>query len=216
MSRTEGTILQVFAKVPTPGAVKTRLVPRLGATGAARLHENLVRHALRSACEAKLGAVVLYCAPDCDHPFLVRCAEEYGVRLRAQSAGNLGERMHNALKDGLRESERVLLMGSDCPILGAPQLRAAAAALTAGIDLVLVPAEDGGYVLIGAREIDRAAFDGVSWGSAGVMQQTRDRLMGLGWSWTEQPTLWDVDRLEDLDRLAQSEFRGLVPTTEAA
>jgi rSAM/selenodomain-associated transferase 1 len=216
MSRTEGTILQVFAKAPIPGVVKTRLIPRLGATGAARLHENLVRHALRSAREAKLGEVVLYCAPDCDHPFFARCAGDFGVSLRAQSAGNLGDRMHNALEEGLCESERVLMMGSDCPVLGAPQLQAAAAALTTGIDLVFVPAEDGGFVLIGAREIDRVAFDGVSWGSATVMQQTRDRLMGLGWSWSEQPTLWDVDRLEDLDRLAHSEFRGLAATTEAA
>jgi rSAM/selenodomain-associated transferase 1 len=216
MSRTEKTIVQVFAKAPIPGAVKTRLMPRLGAIGAARLHENLVRHALRMACDAKLGEVVLYCAPDCDHPFFIRCAGEFGVTLRAQSAGNLGDRMHDALEQGLRDATRVLLMGTDCPVLGAAQLQAAAAALTTGIDLVFVPVGDGGYVLIGARAIDRLAFDGVGWGGATVMQQARDRLMGLGWSWNEQPTLWDVDRLEDLDRLAQSEFRGLVPTTEAA
>jgi hypothetical protein len=216
MSRTEGTLIQAFAKAPVPGAVKTRLIPRLGATGAARLHENLVWHALRSAAEAKLGEVILYCAPDCDHPFFIRCASEFGVKLRAQSAGNLGDRMHNALQEGLRQSGRVLLMGTDCPVLGAAQLHAAAAVLTAEIDLVFVPSEDGGYALIGAREIDRMAFDGVAWGTATVMEQTRDRLMELDRSWSEQPTLWDVDRLEDLDRLAHSEWGSLVPTTEAA
>jgi rSAM/selenodomain-associated transferase 1 len=216
MSRTEGTLIQVFAKSPIAGAVKTRLIPRLGATGAARLHENLVRQALRSACEAKLDEVVLYCAPDCDHPFFARCAGEFGVTLRPQSTGNLGERMHDALAQGLRESRRVLLMGTDSPALGAAQLRTAAAAFAPGIDLVFVPVEDGGYVLIGAGEIDRMVFDGVNWGSATVMQQTRDRLMSLGWNWSEQPTLWDIDRPEDLDRLLHSEFHGLVPTTEAA
>jgi uncharacterized protein len=216
MSRTEGTTIQVFAKAPIAGAVKTRLIPRLGATGAARLHQNLVRHAVSVACEAKLGKVVLYCAPDCEHPFFVRCAEEFGVTLRAQSTGDLGERMHGALEQGLRDSGCVLLMGTDCPALGIARLQAAAAAFTQGIDLVFVPAEDGGYVLIGAREIDRAVFDGVDWSSGTVMRQTRDRLMNIGWSWSEQPTLWDIDRPQDLDRLAHSEFRGLVPTTEAA
>jgi uncharacterized protein len=216
MSRAEGTIIQLFAKAPDAGAVKTRLIPRLGATGAARFHENLVRHALASACEAKLAEVVLYCAPDCEHPFFIRCAEEFGVALRTQSTGNLGDRMHDALREGLRERAHVLLMGTDCPALHAGRLQAAAAAFAPGIDLVFVPAEDGGYVLIGAREIDRMVFANVSWGSATVMQQTRDRLMQLGWSWSEQPTLWDVDRVEDLDRLAHSEYRGLVPSTEAA
>jgi rSAM/selenodomain-associated transferase 1 len=216
MNRTEGTIVQVFAKAPIPGAVKTRLIPRLGAAGAARLHENLVRHTLSAACAARVGAVVLYCTPDSEHAFFVRCAGEYGISLRTQSTGNLGERMHDALAEGLREAACVLLMGTDCPALGTAQLQAAGAALTPGIDLVFVPAEDGGYTLIGARDIDRIAFDGVSWGSATVMQQTRDRLMNIGWSWSELPTLWDIDRPEDLDRLARSEFRALVPATEAA
>jgi glycosyltransferase A (GT-A) superfamily protein (DUF2064 family) len=83
---------------------------------------------------------------------------------------------------------------------------------------VFVPAEDGGYVLVGAQHISRAAFDGIPWGSATVMQRSRDKLMELGWSWSECPTLWDIDRPGDLDRLQQSGFAHLLPgaATEAA
>jgi glycosyltransferase A (GT-A) superfamily protein (DUF2064 family) len=94
-------------------------------------------------------------------------------------------------------------MGADCPALDSAALCAAASALSAEAELVFVPAEDGGYVLIGARRIDIAVFGSIEWGSASVMQQTRERLRALQWKWREQPVLWDVDRPEDLDRLQQ-------------
>jgi uncharacterized protein len=203
MSAADTIRVLVFAKAPVAGAVKTRLAPRLGVEGAARLHEALVRHTLTAACEAALGEVVLCCAPDCTHAFFQRCAQEHGVPLLPQSAGNLGDRMHAALSQGLADCARVLLVGTDCPALDTAAMRAAAAALGADTDLVFVPAEDGGYALIGARRIDGAVFNQVTWGSADVMQQTRERLRTLGWNWAEQPMLWDVDRPEDLDRLLQ-------------
>jgi rSAM/selenodomain-associated transferase 1 len=204
MSRTEDTLTLVFAKAPVAGEVKTRLIPRLGAVDAARLHENLVRHALAAAREAGLGKIVLCCAPDCAHPFFGHCADEFGATLQPQSAGNLGDRMHHALRQALRSCKRALLIGTDCPALDAAGLRAAAAALAPGTDLVFVPAEDGGYALVGARRVDARVFSAIDWGNATVMQQTRDRLRTLGWNWRERPTLWDVDRPADLDRLQQS------------
>jgi glycosyltransferase A (GT-A) superfamily protein (DUF2064 family) len=114
--------------------------------------------------------------------------------------------MHSAMSQALARYPRVLLAGTDCPPLDAEALRAAAASLAPGTDLVFVPAEDGGYVLIGARRVTPAAFDGIDWGNAGVMQQTRDRLQALGWNWRERPVLWDVDRPADLDRLRESGF----------
>jgi rSAM/selenodomain-associated transferase 1 len=206
MDRAERTRTLVFAKAPVAGEVKTRLISSLGAAGAALLHEKLARHTLATVRGAGLGDIVLCCAPDCAHPFFQQCAREFGALLQSQSTGNLGDRMHSAISQALAGNARVLLAGTDCPALDAEALKAAAAGLAPGTDLVFVPAEDGGYVLIGARRVTPAVFDGIDWGNAGVMQQTRDRLQALGWTWREQPALWDVDRPADLDRLRQSGF----------
>ena len=104
-----------------------------------------------------------------------------------------------------------LLIGTDCPALTADHLRAAADVLRAGSDAVLIPAEDGGYVLIGARVPHPALFDAMPWGTAGVMAETRRRLVALGLSWREPATLWDVDVPADLERLRVAGWQDLIP-----
>jgi hypothetical protein len=199
----------VFAKAPVPGAVKTRLIPRLGAEGATRLHKALVQRTLKVALDAGIGAVELCCAPHAAHPFFADRAREFAIDLTVQSAGDLGDRMGHALQQALRTVPAALLIGTDCPALATEHLRAAAAALEAGSDMVFVPAEDGGYTLVGARRIDVRVFDEIAWGSARVMDQTRRNLKKMGWAWTELPTLWDLDRPEDLDRLPPDLLSGL-------
>jgi glycosyltransferase A (GT-A) superfamily protein (DUF2064 family) len=98
----------------------------------------------------------------------------------------------------------VLLIGTDCPALDVAALRAAAAALEAGDDAVLVPAEDGGYVLVGLARPVAALFDRIAWGSDRVMRESRERLRAAGLRWRELAPSWDVDRPEDLARLAAS------------
>lgn len=190
----------VFARTPEPGAAKTRLIPRLGAAGAAELHARMTRRALDTACAAFPGAVELCCAPDAAHPSF---RDIGAVRLEEQGPGDLGERMHRALA---RAVGPALLIGSDCPALTPGYLHAAAAALESGAEAVIGPAEDGGYVLIGARRSVPALFTGIEWGSAGVLDAQRERLRALGWRWAELARLWDVDRPADLERL-----RGLAP-----
>jgi rSAM/selenodomain-associated transferase 1 len=192
--------LIVFARAPVPGRVKTRLVPLMGEAGAARLHAQLVERTLRTAQAAGFSDIYLYCSPGTRGEFFKSMRERFGVRLRAQGPGDLGDRMYRALG---RNAPGVLI-GSDCPALRPADLRAAARALQAGFDAVLSPAEDGGYPLIGLRRVSRRLFDGVSWGSARVLDQTRRRLARLGWRWTELRTLWDVDRPEDVARLRRS------------
>jgi glycosyltransferase A (GT-A) superfamily protein (DUF2064 family) len=97
----------------------------------------------------------------------------------------------------------VLLIGTDCPALTPQHLRAAAGALAGGDDAVVLPAEDGGYVLVGVRAPHPGLFEGIAWGGEQVMAQTRVRLRALGLRWSEPVTLWDVDRPDDLDRLAR-------------
>jgi len=196
--------VMVFAKAPTPGRVKSRLVPVLGETAAAALHRQLAERTLVTARAAGLGQVELWCAPGTKDAFFVACAGQYGVSLRAQGEGDLGMRMARALESALAEGETGVLIGSDCPALTPEYLRKAAAALAQGCDAVIGPAEDGGYVLIGlARGPAAALFENVAWGTSTVMQETRTRLGTLNWRWRELTTLWDVDRPEDLARLAR-------------
>jgi rSAM/selenodomain-associated transferase 1 len=205
MSRTNSDDrLLVFAKAPRPGTVKTRLISVLGEEGAAALHERLVKRTLAMACATGIGQVELWCAPDTDDPFLRYCGGHYGVSLVPQTDGDLGARMRDAFKRALASARRVILIGTDCPALTTDHLHNACRLLAAGRDAVLVPAEDGGYVLIGLTRYDARLFDGIGWGEAGVMEATRTRLHALGWRWEELETLWDVDRPEDYRRLLAS------------
>lgn len=194
--------MAVFAKAPVPGEVKTRLVPLLGAQAAAELHADLVRAALGTASRAGLGPVLLWCAPDPGHPFFADCAASFGVELREQRGGHLGERMARAF-EAMLPGGPALLIGSDCPALTEADLRTAATSL-ATHDCVLQPAEDGGYVLVGLSRPVAGLFEGIRWGGADVMRETRGRLRATGATWRELPRRWDVDRPEDYQRLAMS------------
>jgi rSAM/selenodomain-associated transferase 1 len=191
------TRIIVFARAPVPGEAKTRLIPALGAEGAARLHARLVERTLATACAAGVGAVELCCAPDATHPFFAACAARFGVALTAQGAGDLGARMRRALA----VARPAVLIGSDCPAMTPDYLRGAAGALGDGCDLVFGPADDGGYVLVGANRLNAGCFERISWGGAEVMATQRLRLRAGGLRWTELAPLWDVDRPGDLERL---------------
>jgi hypothetical protein len=197
----ENSTLIVFARAPIPGVVKTRLMPMLGAEGAAALHVRLVKHALATARKASFAHVELHCAPDAEDPFFRFCAGHYKVSVRAQVEGDLGARMHAAFESALATGPRALLIGSDCPALTARHLRHADQALRDGADAVFAPCEDGGYALIGLTHPDRRLFEDIAWGGETVMAETRRRLAALGWKWRELDTLWDVDRPEDYQRL---------------
>jgi uncharacterized protein len=194
----------VFAKAPEPGKVKTRLIPLLGEEGAAALHARLVQRALSVACAADTGPVELACTPDTEHPFFRNCAERYRVTLARQSDGDLGIRMHEACLRAFGHSGAALIIGADCPALTAEHLRAGRDVLAQSHEAVLVPAEDGGYVLIGLKRCNRRLFEAIDWGGPNVMAETRSRLSRLGWNWFELPALWDVDRPEDYERLVAS------------
>ena len=189
----------VFARAPRPGRVKTRLAPLLGAEGAARLHARLVARTLATATAA--GRVELHCDPGTRDLFFRSMRRRFGVTLRAQGKGDLGERMYRAFRRTMRRHRPVVLVGSDCPALVAADLHAAARALQGGVDAVFSPAEDGGYALIGLRRLSPRLFADIAWGGPDVMAQTRARLRALGWRWRELRVLWDVDRPEDVARL---------------
>ena len=193
----------VFAKTPRPGTVKTRLIPLLGAEGAASLHCKLVTQTLAMACAAELGPVQLHAAPDVNDAFVTGIARQAGVALLPQRGTGLGERMCHAFSEALARHSRVIIVGTDCPVLEPRHLREASAALGRGNDAALIPAEDGGYALIALKRCDGALFDGIAWGTDDVMAATRTRLHALKWRWQELETLWDIDRPEDYPRWSE-------------
>jgi len=208
------TAILVFAKAPEPGRVKTRLCPPLSPIEAARLHACLVRRTLETAVGSGLGPVILYCSPDLAHPFFRRCAEDFPIRLRPQCEGDLGRRMAAAFAESLAHGGSALLIGCDCPALTGEDLSAAQEALRDGTEAVIVPAEDGGYALIGLRRPEPELFTDMAWGGPTVHAATRARLRDLGLAWTDLPPRWDVDRPEDLERLARA-YPGLAVNGEA-
>ena len=203
----------VFARAPEPGAAKTRLIPLLGAGRAAALQRILIDHAISTALAAGIGPVELWCAPSALHPLLTGFAETHGIGAVSQCDGDLGARMLHAAVTSLAAAPRVIIIGTDCPILTAGDLQRAAHALANGDDAVLIPAEDGGYVLIGLKWWDARLFTDIAWGTEQVMTATRERLAALDWRWHELPPAWDIDRPADFERLAAS---GLIPDLEAS
>lgn len=194
----------VFAKAPVAGAAKTRLIPLLGAAGAAALHSRLISRALATAGAAAPDSLALWCAPDAGDAFLQSAAQQAGAGLQVQQGADLGARMAHAFDTTLQNASHAICIGADCPALTARHLHQAAAALRNGDDAVFVPAEDGGYALIGLSHPAPELFAGITWGEAAVMAQTRERLRGHGLRWSELEMLWDVDRPDDYHRLQQS------------
>jgi rSAM/selenodomain-associated transferase 1 len=197
--------IAVFAKAPVAGRVKTRLAAELGDEGAARLAASLTLRALATAVGSNVGAVELWCSPDASHPFFAQCASRFHMKLREQRGADLGARMKAAVDEALAAGSPVLVIGADCPALDATVLQQAAKAL-AHHDAVFVPAEDGGYVLVGMASSLPGVFDGIAWGEDTVMQQTRERLVRAHARWQELESLWDVDRPEDYRRKRREGF----------
>jgi glycosyltransferase A (GT-A) superfamily protein (DUF2064 family) len=209
--------IAVFARAPVAGRVKTRLAPALGTDGALALHRQLIESTLFRARDAALGAVTLWIDGDAQSPEVIACVKRQRVGVQTQRGSDLGARMHaafsveltaaSATEPGARSTASpsvqgapgnagCLLIGCDCPALSSTRLREAATAL-ATRDVVLIPALDGGYVLIGLRQPHAALFEGIVWGSAQVLAATRERIAAAGLRCAELDPLPDLDTPDD-------------------
>ena len=189
----------LFVKAPRAGSVKTRLLPRLGADGAARLYEAFVLDALEllDACAAT-RRVVAY-APAGGEERIRALVRSRPLELVPQPEGDLGTRMEALLADALRGgADAAVILGSDCPTLPLSHLDDALA-LAAERDVVLGPSTDGGYYLVGGRRIPPGLFQGIEWSTPRVLGQTLERLGDHSLGLT--PPWYDVDTPEDLDWL---------------
>ena len=192
-----------FAKLPKLGHVKTRLEPRLAKQGSYDLHIKLVNHIHavlnHSGCESYLFFDQLGTHPSLD-------VFQYDAQTHVQQGQDLGEKMLNALQWGLQKSDKAIIVGSDCPVIDSKVIQAAIHQLDQS-DMVFVPAEDGGYVLVGAKTINPNVFSHMPWGTDQVMEETIKKLEQDGSSFALLDTLWDVDRPEDYDRLVEWDER---------
>jgi len=193
----------IFTRYPTPGKVKTRLIPALGPERAARLHQRMTEHAVGVAREARNAAgkrdrveiTVFFSSASRKS---VRAWLGADIQVAPQSSGNLGVRMQDAFKRAFESgSEAALLMGTDLPTLTSPILLQAMKGLE-GRDIVLGPSVDGGYYLIGMKALHPALFEAKDWGTDRVYEQTLRAISHRGWTLSELPPLEDVDRPSDL------------------
>jgi len=187
-----------FAKAPRPGFVKTRLLPILNARAAAELHSELLLKTCHTLCKSALGAVELWVDHNAANLAFSDCLAMGIDQICLQQGDDLGQRMAAALANGLLRHQVVILVGSDCPDIDTDYLLQAVRALNTH-DIVIGPAEDGGYVLIGLKQPSPLLFQGISWGSDQVYKQTLGVIAELGVSWHALPPLRDIDRPPDLD-----------------
>jgi rSAM/selenodomain-associated transferase 1 len=186
--------IAVFARVPVAGQVKTRLIPALGAGGAADLHARLVESTLARARRAGDASVRLWLDGD-----PARYTAPPGVAVSMQSGADLGARMHHAFVVTLARAAACVLIGTDCPALQPRHLRDAFETLDSH-DVVLVPAEDGGYVLVGLTVPQPRLFEDMAWGEPTVLAATRARIDAAGLRAAYLDPLPDLDTPADLAR----------------
>lgn len=200
MTREHDAAIALFAREPVWGRVKTRLEPVLGRDGALAMHERLIRHMVSVLGDADVARLHLFVDGDPGHSLFRDCAAEL-PRFR-QAGGHLGQRMQAATSQLLQTHDRVLLIGADCVSVDAQYLELALERLRGNTEVVLGPAEDGGYVLLGLRRSDLLLFGAMPWGTDQVLERTRQCLREQQLHWQELEPRWDLDRPEDLERLS--------------
>lgn len=183
------TRIVIFAKAPVAGEVKTRLIPALGAEGAAELARRMLFDTCRAALAAETGPVELCLSGTMEAPD--------GLKLTDQGPGDLGERLARAAERVIGGGEAVVLIGTDCPELDAHRIAEACRRLETH-DAVIHPAADGGYALLGLRHCDPSIFSGIEWSTPTVAAATIAKIDALGWSSHVGETLRDIDEPEDL------------------
>ncbi|MDE1461061.1 TIGR04282 family arsenosugar biosynthesis glycosyltransferase [Spartinivicinus poritis] len=204
-------VIILMAKPPIEAKVKTRLTPYYSAGQAANIYKELLLYTAKWINELpKHYLRVLALAEQLDHDFFNDSAFNHWERY-LQQGKDLGERMANVAQHYIRQNQPVILVGGDCPVLNASLCKQVLKSLFNNAEssdcyeydsnqVAIVPAEDGGYVLIAMRQFLPYLFEGIQWGTEQVLQQTIRQLQSKNAPYALFPTLWDVDRPEDYRR----------------
>lgn len=195
---TVDAILGVFAKWPEPGKVKTRLAASLGTEPAARIAMAFLRDVLERLRPVSANRYLLYTPAEAQGHF---ASLETDYMLEPQSSGDLGQRLASFFRWAFGQgAQRVIAMGTDSPTLPLSFVHQALEGLSHS-DVVIGPATDGGYYLLGCREWLPDLFDAIEWSTAGVMAQTVQRAQACGCALSLLPPWYDVDTPEEWQML---------------
>jgi hypothetical protein len=190
--------IMLFARTPVVGQVKTRLIPHLGAQRACRLHRSMLEFGLQQLQQTQADELQLWLS---DESRALDSIIPQGLSRHRQQGADLGSKMaYGFAYNFTRGSGAVIVAGSDCPQLVASHYHRALLALEHH-DAVIIPALDGGYVLLGLRRFEASLFTDIPWGQASVYQKTTDKLVAMDWRWCALEPLADIDRPEDLVHL---------------
>lgn len=193
------TCVIIFAKYPAQGMAKTRLQPALGIDGAARLARQLLFHSIEQAIATNY-VIELSVSPAPTDSCWQQLNLPNSLQWSAQAQGDLGMRMLMASKHALNSYQKVLLIGTDCPSLTTERIQDAVQQLDQHA-AVMIPAFDGGYVLLGFKQADERLFSNIEWSTASVAAVTQQRIAALGWSLAMLAPLHDIDEPADLQQL---------------
>jgi len=193
------TCVILFAKYPAHDMAKTRLQPALGVEGAARMARQLLLHSVEQAVATDF-AVELCVSPVATDPCWQTLNLPDSLQWSTQADGDLGTRLITASQDVMKKHQKIVLIGSDCPSLTAERIQTAAQQLD-NHDAVMIPASDGGYVLLGFKQVDGSLFSDIIWSTASVAAVTQQRVADLGWTLALLAPLHDIDEPEDLAHL---------------
>lgn len=188
-------LLQIFAKAPVAGQVKTRIACSHGDQLALKIHRRLCERVVAMALSSQADEVEVWTTEHSAFSYF----EAMGVGCCLQQGQNLGTRMDFALRHGLARHDRVVIVGADAPSIDVDYLHDAFAALQQSA-VVIGPALDGGYVLVGASEPASFLFRDMPWGTSDVMGLTLERLLGSGCAFHILADRWDIDTADDLQQ----------------
>lgn len=195
--KSESTLI-IFAKAPVAGRVKTRLIPDMGEVKATILYKELLNRTLGTAIKTGISDIQLWISGNVRHQFFTNLKNRESFKFCKQTGRDLGERMFNAFDSVLKQHSYAVLIGSDCPELLYSDIQSAISLLKSGKELVLGPAEDGGYYLIGLKENKPALFSEIKWGEDNVFSETYTRAKNMNLDTALLSKRNDVDRAYDL------------------
>ncbi len=196
----------IFTKPPLAGKCKSRLVPHLGEDGAALLQQKLLHKIITDLTNFKICPFEIWQSEESN--YFDKLKSKFNVTIKTQQGSHLGERMSAAISASLATSDGILLIGSDCAEYTKPYLINALSAVQSN-DVVIGPAHDGGYVLIGMSKLHPQIFLDIPWGTAAVLKLTLSKLDKSKIRTASLTTLRDIDRPEDLVFLEKIELNGL-------